>query len=312
MSQMTPAQARAVDPILTEIARGYRSPKAAAADALFPIVQVSQRAGKIISFGLEDFRLISSAYAPGAAAKRVQVGYASGDFALTDFRLEAVTPYILAEEAAAVPGIDLIAASVRKVQNAMALERERAAAVLATTAGNYGTNNKDTLSGTAQWSDPSSSPAAAIAAAREAIRSQTGEYPNTLVVSPKVRSALSVHPKLLDRISTSSDRTPLNLAQLAALLEVDRVVVGEAIYHDGSAFVDVWGKDAVLAYTTPASLQEMGSPSYGYTYQLAGRPMVEEGYDDRSHNSWVNPVTDARKAVIAASTAGFLFKAAVA
>lgn len=312
MSQMTPAEARVVDPILTEIARGYRSPKAAAADALFPIVQVSQRAGKIIAFGLEDFRLISSAYAPGAAAKRVQVGYASGDYALTDFRLEAVTPYILAEEAAAVPGIDLIAASVRKVQNAMALERERAAAVLATTAGNYGTNNKDTLSGTAQWSDPSSSPAAAIAAAREAIRSQTGEYPNTLVVSPKVRSALSVHPKLLDRISTSSDRTPLNLAQLAALLEVDRVVVGEAIYHDGSAFVDVWGKDAVLAYTTPASLQEMGSPSYGYTYQLAGRPMVEEGYKDRQHDSYVNPVTDARKAVIAASTAGFLFKAAVA
>ena len=312
MNQMTPAQARAVDPILTEVARGYRSRKSTLADVLFPTVQTPLRAGKIISFGVEEFKLISSIRAPGSNTRRVQIGYGTADYSLNDFRLEAQTPWELQGEAQAGPGIDLIAASVRKVIDAMALEREYAAAVLATNASNYGSNNKDTLSGTAQWSDPASNPAGAIAAANESIRSQTGEYANVLALSPRVYSALRVHPKLLDRISTSADRVPLTLAQLAALLEVERVVVGDSVHHDGSAFSDVWGKDAVLAFTAPASMQDMGSPSYGYTYQLAGRPVVEEGYDDRNANSWINPVADARKPVLVGAPAGFLFKAAVA
>ena len=91
-----------------------------------------------------------------------------------------------------------------------------------------------------------------------------------------------------------------------------QIVEGEAVYHDGTQFQDVWGTDAILAFTTPASMQEMGSPSYGYTYQLEGRPIVEEGYEDRNANSWVNPVADARKAVLAGASAGFIFKTAVA
>lgn len=44
-------------------------------------------------------------------------------------------------------------------------------------------------------------------------------------------------------------------------------------------------------------MQEMGSPSYGYTYQLEGRPMVEEGYPENNTNSWYYPVTDAYQPV---------------
>ena len=97
-----------------------------------------------------------------------------------------------------------------------------------------------------------------------------------------------------------------------ALFELQQIVEGEAVYHDGTQFLDVWGKDAILAYTTPASMQEMGSPSFGYTYQLEGRPMVEEGYEERNANSGVYPVTDAYQPVLAGATAGFLFKSAVA
>ena len=47
MPQATPGQARVVDPILSAVARGYRSPKAAVANVLFPIVPVGLRAGKV-------------------------------------------------------------------------------------------------------------------------------------------------------------------------------------------------------------------------------------------------------------------------
>lgn len=312
MNQMTPAQARAVDPILTEVARGYRSNKAAIANILFPMVDVTSRGGKVIAFGVDDFKLVSTIRAPGANTKRVSFGYAKEDYSLTDFRLEAQTAYELQEEAAAVPGIDLIAMSVRKVQNVMALEREYAASVLARDASLYASTNKETLSGTGQWSDPASDPIADILDAKEAIRQQIGERPNVLTLGPKVLTALRNHPKILDRLSTAADRPPASMEQLARLFEIPQIVEGDAVYHDGTQFQDVWGKDAILAFTMPASLTEMGSPSYGYTYQLQGRPVVEEGYDDRNTNSWINPVADARKPFLVGASAGFIFKTAVA
>ena len=312
MPQATTGQARVVDPILSAVARGYRSPKAAIANILFPIVTVGQRAGRIIAFGPDDYKLMSTKRAPGANTKRVQFGYASEPFSLVDHRLEGGVPVELQEEAQAGPGIDLSSNAVQRVQNTMALEREYAAGQLARDASKYAASNKETLSGTSQWSNPASDPFTDIMEGKEVIRSKTGEKPNVLTLGPKVLTALRTHPKVLDRLTTSTDRPPATIQQLQALFELQQVVEGEAVYHDGSQFQDVWGKDAILAFTTPASMQEMGSPSFGYTYQLEDRPMVEEGYPDRNANSWFYPVTDAYQPVLAGATAGFLFKSAVA
>ena len=312
MPQATPGQARVVDPILSAVARGYRSPKAAVASVLFPIVPVGLRAGRIISFGPDDFKLVNSARAPGANTKRIQFGYAGENYSLVDYRLEGAVPNELQEEASNGPGIDLSSNAVRRVQNTMALEREKQAADLARNEARYGAGNKETLSGTSQWSDPASDPFTDIMDGKESIRAKIGERPNVLTLGPKVLTALRTHPKVLDRLSTASDRPPATIQQLQALFELQQIVEGEAVYHDGTQFLDVWGKDAILAYTTPASMQEMGSPSFGYTYQLEGRPMVEEGYEERNANSWFYPVTDAYQPVLAGATAGFLFKSAVA
>lgn len=312
MSQMTPGQARVVDPILTAVARGYRSPKAAVANVLFPIVTVGQRAGRIIAFGQDDFKLVNTARAPGANTKRVQFGYASDSYALVDHRLEGGVPVEVNDEALAVPGIDLQSNAVRRVQNVMALEREHKAATLARDASKYDAANKETLSGTSQWSHASSDPFTDIMEAKEVIRSKTGERPNVLTLGPKVLTAVRTHPKVLDRLSTATDRPPATLQQLLALFELQQIVEGEAVYHDGTQFQDVWGKDAILAFTTPASMQEMGSPNYGYTYQLTGRPQVEEGYYDENTNSWYYPTSDAYQPVFAGPSAGFIFKDAAA
>ena len=66
MPQQTPGQARVLDPILTAVARGYRSQKASIANILFPIVPVGARGGRILSFGPNDFKLVSTVRAPGA------------------------------------------------------------------------------------------------------------------------------------------------------------------------------------------------------------------------------------------------------
>lgn len=312
MPQQTTSQARVIDPILTAVARGYRSPKAAIADILFPIVGVGARGGRILAFGADDFKLISTARAPGANTKRIQFGYSSENYSLVDHRLEGSVPVELMQEAEAVPGIDLASTAVRRVQNIMALEREHKAATLARDAAKYAASNKTTLSGTSQWSNTASDPFTDINDAREAIRSQTGEKPNVLTLGPKVLTSLRSHPKILDRLSTASDRPPATIQQLQALFELQQIVEGEAVYHDGTQFQDVWGKDAILAFTTPASMQEMGSPNFGYTYQLEDYPVVEEGYLDRNTNTWYYPTADAVQPVFTGPSAGFLFKDAAA
>lgn len=312
MPQMNPAQARVADPILTAVARGYRSQKAAIANVLFPIVTVGARAGLIIEFGKEHFRLVSTVRAPGTNTKRIQLGYGKDRYSLVDHRLEALVPLEIQEEAQAVPGIDVITMHVNNVQDVMALERENQAATLARDATKYAADSKTAPAGTDKWDDPASNPFEQIMDAKETIRSKTGVRPNVLTLGPKVLTALRTHPKVLDRLSTASDRPPATLEQLQRLFELAQIAEGEAVTHDGTQFVDLWGNDAILAYTTPASMQQMGSPSFGYTYQLQGRPVVEQGYEDRNANSMAYPVADAYQAVLAGADAGFLIQGATA
>lgn len=312
MPQPNLSDARVIDPILTEVARGYGSPNAKIASILFPIVPVKQRGGTILTFGPESFRLVNTARAPGANTKRIQLGYAKGQYSLVDHRLEGEVPLEPGEEAQAVPGIDLGAMAVNTVQDVMANEREKLAADLARNAANYPTENKTALSGSSKWSDPDSNPASDINDAKEVIRQKIGKKPNVLTLGPRVLSALRNHPKLLDRISVTSDRVPATIDQLQRLLEIDRIVEGEATYYDGSNFQDMWGLDAILAFTTPASMQQRGSPNYGYTYQLQDRPEVEEPYFEKNPQTWYYPVSDAYRPVLVGATAGFLFQGAAA
>lgn len=312
MPQENLSQVRVIDPILTEVARGYGAPNARIANILFPIVSVGVRAGTILSFGPESFRLVNTARAPGANTKRIQLGYASGKYSLVDHRLEGEVPIEHEEEANAVPGIDLGSMAVNMVQDVMGNEREKLAADLALNPANFPAANKTTLSGTSKWSDPASDPFTDVNDAKEVIRSKIGKKPNVMEVGPRVLLALRNHPKILDRISTTVDRVPATIEQLQRLLEIPTIVEGEATYHDGTEFKDMWGLDALLAYTTPASMQQRGSPNFGYTYQLKDRPVVEEPYFEKNPQTWYYPVSDAYQPVLVGATAGFLFTGAAA
>jgi len=313
MTQMTNAQARVIDPILTTAAQGYQNAEFVG-NKLFPKVPVQQRGGKIITFGREDFRMYATGRTPGSNTKRVQFGHAGAPFALEQHALEGVVPFEHMEEANRVPGIDLGSGAVRKTQDIIGLRLEYAQAVLATTAANYGAANKITLAGADQWSDYSgtSDPVDDVNVAIEAVRAKTGRRPNLVVMGAAVFSKLKNHPKIIDRIKyTGRDSATPEL--LASLFGVKEVVVGDAVYeNDTGALVDVWGKFVVVAYTEVGSVADMGRPTYGYTYQLGGYPTVEQAYQDRNAKSWVYPVTDEVAPVIAGADAGYLISAAVA
>ncbi len=313
MPQMTAGQARVIDPILSTVAQGYQNAELVG-NALFPVVPVDQRGGKIISFGKEDFQLYNTGRAPGAKTSRVQFGHAAGNYALEQHSLEGLVPFEILQEANQVPGIDYSKVAVMKTQNIIALRNEKAQADLATNAANYAASNKTTLAGTSQWSDytGTSNPSKDIAAAIEVVRSKVGKRANTVLISASVFAALKNHPSIIDRIKYTG-RDVVTVELLASLWDVKRVVVGDAVYaDDAGTFSDIWGKYVVVAYTETGTLQDMGLPSYGYTYRLRNNPAVEMPYQDRNQKSWVYPVTDELSPVIAGALAGYLISAAVA
>lgn len=310
--QMNPSQARVIDPILTAVARGYESQFPLIANVLFPTVSVNQRGGTIITFGREQFQVLDTRRAPGSDTKSIDIGYGKSTYALVDNRLMGKVPVEIMEEASAVPGIELGAKTVSVVQDKMSLEREVNSAALARAAGAYAASNKVTLAGADLWTAATSAPFVIIEAAKEAVRKKIGRRPNVMVLGPAVLTALRIHPDVLGKLSTSTDRNPATVAQLQALFEIALIVEGQSIVDTNGTFSDVWGNDAVLAYVTPKSLQEMGSQNYGYTYQLASRPIVEESYLDRGKNSFMYPVSDASQVVLTSADSGYLIKNAVA
>lgn len=310
---MNTNQIRVIDPVLSEVARGYQNSELVGVN-LFPYVPVIQRGGKVIEFGIEAFRLYATGRVPGANTKRVSFGYTSGSYALEQHALEGVVPVEHQEEAQAVPGINLAQGTIRGVQDIISLRLEKAQSDLARNAANYGANSKMTLAGTSQWSDYSgtSMPGQDIRDAIEAIRSVTGKRPNVVLMGAKVFAALQEHPAILDRTKHTT-KDSITTAILAGLWNVQSVVVGDSIYaDDAGAMQDVWGKDVVLAYTQRAGVSDRGLPSYGFTYRLNGYPVVEQPYHDRNAKSWIYPVTDEVAPVISGSIGGFLIASAVA
>jgi hypothetical protein len=314
MPQLSPTQARLIDPILSTVAQGYKN-REMICDALFPVVPVAQRGGQVIQFGKEAFKLYSTRRAPGENTRRIQFGYAGISYSLQDDSLEASVPIENEQEAVAVPGIDLGALSVNGVQDILLLGLEKRAADLARLATNYQAANKTTLSGTSQWSDYTgvSQPGRDVETGKEAVRAVTGKLPNTGVIGAQVFAKLKNHPTIIDRMKYTG-RDVLTTDLLASMWDLDRVFVGGGIYSNDAetAMTDVWGKDVILAFTQLGTVQNRGLPSYGYTYQLQNYPQVEEPYFDRSAKSWVYPVTRSENPVIASAISGYLITNAIA
>jgi hypothetical protein len=264
--------------------------------------------GNVIEFGAEAFKLYNSRRAPGTTTKRIQFGYQGKPYAIVPSALEAPVPREIMRDASQVPGLNLGTRAVNTVLRSLNLEHEYNCAQLARNAGNYDSNHKVALTGTSRWTGSAGDPTADINAAREAIRSTIGVYPNLVTLSARAFSAASSNAKILDRTKyTSKDSITAEI--LARLWNVQQVVVGEATVADASdALGDVWGNDVVVAYTNVSSDPNQEEPSFAYTYAIEGHPLVEQPYWDPGAKSWIYGVSFDNSPVLSGMTAGFLIQ----
>ena len=102
-AQLANPAARAIDPVLTTAARGYRN-----ADhihqVLFPRVETSIRGGTRIEFDRTEFRKVDTRRAPGADTLEVQFGYEGEKYALLQHRLLGKLPVETPRRPSAFPG----------------------------------------------------------------------------------------------------------------------------------------------------------------------------------------------------------------
>jgi len=123
------------------------------------------------------------------------------------------------------------------------------------------------------WSSyTSSDPITDIETGIETILQATSFMPNTLVLGYQVWRQLKHHPDIVDRYKyTSSESVTTNM--LAALLELDRVLVMKSVYNtaaEGATASMAFnaGKNALLCHVAPTP--GIMTPSAGYTFSWTG------------------------------------------
>lgn len=119
-----------------------------------------------------------------------------------------------------------------------------------------------------QWDNPSSTPIEDIRlAARISQRKSGGLRPNKLVVGRKVFDTLVDHPDIVDRVKygqTPNGAALVNMQALAALFEVDQVLVANAVSEQDFMF----DNSALLVYSPDTASPMM--PAAGLTYSWTG------------------------------------------
>lgn len=271
---------RVVDPVLTNLSVGYSNADLVG-DVLFPFVPVDKEGGKIPKFGKEAFKIYNTERALRAKSNRINPeDVDSVTVSLDEHDLEYPIDYRESDEAA----FPLEAHATHVVTEGIRLRHEKKVADLAQNTANYAASNKIVLAGTSRFTDKANSdPIGVFEDGKEAVRGKIGKYPNTAVIGAASWKAIKQHPQFLERIKYSM-KGVLTVELLKEILEVERIVVGRAVYSsDTGTFGDLWGDNIVLAYVAQ---QRQGAertpyePSFGYTLRKKGMPQIDKRTED--------------------------------
>lgn len=271
---------RIVDPVLTNLSIGYSNADLVG-DVLFPFVPVDKEGAKIPRFTKEAFKIYNTERALRAKSNRINPE--DGDsltVSLDEHDLEYPIDYREDDESA----FPLEAHATNVVTEGIRLRHEKKVADLVQNAANYAAGNKIILSGTSRFTDKANSdPIGVFEDGKEAIRGKIGKYPNTAVIGAAAWKALKHHPQLLDRIKYSI-KGVMTVELLKEILEVERIVVGRAVYSsDQGVFGDLWGDNIVLGYVAQqreGATRTPYEPSFGYTLRKKGMPQIDKRTED--------------------------------
>lgn len=288
------------------------------AEKLFPRLPQALSKVVIAQVGEERFRKYNLRRAPGTATKRVNIKYDGKTYELDQHSIEVPMPRELIRESEEARRLNLTAnldisrIAMVTANDILGLGYEIEVAEIATTSGSYASGHVLALSGSTKWSHADGTPVTDITAAAETIRKKVGRRPNHLTLSADAAVALRHNAEVKTYLS-NTQTGPATIDQLKSILNVDEIVVGDAIFvGEDDESNDVWGNNAVLAYV-PRMIGSTGDislaePAFGFTNVLEGHPYAEQPYYEAGAKSWIYGATYERKPNIAYPGAAFLFQ----
>ena len=258
-----------VDQLLTNVSIGY-SNAGYIADQIFPVVPVDKQSDKYLTYDKSHwFRNEAKIRATGTKSERGGWTYSSDTYFCDRF---SYGHEIYDEERAnADNAFQLDSDAAEFATDKILMQREVAFASDFFKTSVWGTDKVGATDFT-RWSDyAGSTPLVDVSDWMDTIEASIGREANRLVMGKQVWTKLKWHPDLIDTIKYTQ-RAQMGLDLAATLLEVERILVGRAIYTtspEGTAeasvsYSRIWGKHALLIYVpnTPSLRQ----PAAGYTF----------------------------------------------
>lgn len=305
------------NPILTSLLLGLGQ-GTYVAEQLFPRLPRALSSVTLARLGNERLRRYNLRRAPGAATKRVNIKYDGQVYAVEQYAVEVPLPRELLREADESRRLqvgnylDISRIAMVTANDILGLDYEIDVATLATSADTYASGHVLALAGGTKWSAETGVPVTDISDAKDVIRKKIGKRPNHLTLSADAYSALRTNKQVLSRLPSTYIGTP-GIAELKTILELDSIVVGDAVWMDETdTGRDVWGNNAVLAYVPKiggggSADISLAEPAFGFTNVIEGHPFAETPYYENNLKSWVYGATYERRPNVAYDSAAFLF-----
>lgn len=300
-----------VDPVLTSISLAYKNPRYIA-DLVLPRVKVPAESFKYRIFDKETYLTVpETLIGRKGQYNEVELTFRQASASTTDYGLEQVVT-LKDIETAKTQNYDPQQKAIEYLTELMALDREKRAAALIFNAQTYAAGQVKQLTNDQKFSNNQSDPVNTIVTALDVPFFR----PNLIVMGREVFSALSRHPKILRTVYPNADGNGIiNAQQLAAILNVDQVLIGESKLNyakRGSTQIgNVWGNSLALLYIDPkAGTQDM--PTFGFTAEFgsrAGRVV----FDPNTGKDGANrvKVSESLSELVVASDLGYLIQNAV-
>lgn len=305
-----------VSPVLTAVAVAYKNGQMIA-DSVLPRVPVDAENFKYRSYPIGEF------FSPpetkvGRKGQPNQVEFTGEELtnSTDDHGLDDPVPNKDSMNAASQPGLpDPKMQAAQGVTELIVLAREVRAAALVFNAAQYGAANKETLAGTAQWSDyANSDPQADI---KEGIDNMVMR-PNIGVIGRAAWSKISQHPKLCKAVfGNSTDAGVISRRAFADLFELEDLFIGEGWVNTAKkgqpvSLQRVWGKKAAFLHRNMNANTQYGV-TFGFTAQFGPRVGGEIVDPDIGLYGGVRVrVGESVKELVTANDLGYLFSDVVA
>lgn len=260
-----------IDRLLSQMAIGYAE-NITIAGTIAPVVSVDKQGDMYSVFSRADaFRTENDLRSPGTEANKITRSISSDTYYAQNYALKTDITIEDRENADPVYRQNLWNDAGMYLTDKLMLNWEIRVANLINTAANVGSS-----AGVAsEWdASASSDPIGDLNTALDNVQDLTAQRPNRLVFGLDSWRSIRRNEQVLNRVFGSTNRQGFaSRDQVAALLEVDRIHVGEAYQNTGNeaqaeTLAKVWGDNVAAIYTPDAPSRDR--PSFMYSYRWNG------------------------------------------